>query len=248
MIPTPHIEVADKNLFAKTVIMPGDPLRAKLIAENYLEDAKLINTVRNMFAYTGTYKGKKVSVMAHGMGIPSAGIYTAELFNHYDVDNIIRIGSCGSYVPEINVYDVVLVTEAYCESDYIEIVTGQKTRNIKPNEILTKHISETAKQLQIPIISAKVHCTDVFYRKEFNEYIKIHAEQGCKAVEMESVALFANAQAYGKKAACLLTVSDSFITKEVTTSQERQMALTKMIEIALESNTSFETNKSLELI
>lgn len=235
MIPTPHIEAKNKDDFAKTVIMPGDPLRAKLIAETYLKDIKLVNSVRNMLGFTGTYKGKKLTIMAHGMGIPSAGIYTAELFNNYDVDQIIRIGSCGSYVPEIKVYDVLLVTESYCESDYIEIVTGEKTRVAKPDASLTAHIAKTAESLGLPVTQAKVHCTDVFYRKNFDDYIKIHSEHGCKAVEMETVAIFANAKAYGKKAACLLTVSDSFVTKEITTSQERQNSFTKMIEIALAS-------------
>lgn len=235
MIPTPHIEAKNKDDFAKTVIMPGDPLRAKLIAETYLKDIKQVNSVRNMLGFTGTYKGKKLTIMAHGMGIPSAGIYTAELFNNYDVDQIIRIGSCGSYVPEIKVYDVLLVTESYCESDYIEIVTGQKTRVAKPDVSLTAHIAKTAESLNLSITQAKVHCTDVFYRKNFDDYINIHSEHGCKAVEMETVAIFANAKAYGKKAACLLTVSDSLVTKEVTSSQERQNSFTKMIEIALAS-------------
>lgn len=235
MIPTPHIEASDKDEFAKTVIMPGDPLRAKLIAETYLKNARLVNSVRNMLGYTGTYKGKKLTIMAHGMGMPSAGIYTAELFNYYDVDNIIRIGSCGAYVPEVKVYDVLLVTESYCESDYIEIVTGEKTRTIKPDLSLTEHIAMIVKKLNLPVSKAKVHCTDVFYRKDFDDYLSIREQHGCKAVEMETAAIFANAKAYGKKAACLLTVSDSLVTKEVTTSQERQNSFTNMIEIALAS-------------
>ena len=235
MIPTPHIEVKDKELFAKTVIMPGDPLRAKMIAETYLQSPQLINTVRNMLAYTGTYHGKKVTIMGHGMGIPSAGIYSAELFNNYDVDKIIRIGSCGSYVADINIYDVVLVTESYCESDFVEIVTGQKTRTAKPSAKLTDHIAFTAERMQIPLPKAKVHCADVFYRKNFDDYKMIEKKYGCRVVEMESVAIFANAQAYGKEAACLLSVTDDFITKEATTSEQRLHALTQMIEIALNS-------------
>ncbi|WP_119328084.1 purine-nucleoside phosphorylase [Cysteiniphilum halobium] len=235
MIPTPHIEAKSKDDFAKTIIMPGDPLRAKLIAETYLKDIKLVNSVRNMLGFTGTYKGKKLTIMAHGMGMPSAGIYTAELFNHYDIDQIIRIGSCGSYVPEINVYDVLLVTESYCESDYVEIVTGEITRVVKPDAELTAHIAVTADKLNLSVTQVKVHCSDVFYRKNFDDYINIYNDHGCKAVEMETAAIFANAKAYGKKAACLLTVSDSLVTKEVTTSQERQNSFTKMIEIALAS-------------
>lgn len=235
MIPTPHIEAKSKGDFAKTVIMPGDPLRAKLIAEIYLKDAKLINGVRNMLGFTGLYQGKKLTIMAHGMGMPSAGIYTAELFHNYDVDQIIRIGSCGAYVSEIKVYDVILVTESYCESDYIEIVTGEKTRLVHPNAELTAHIAATADKLNITLAQFKVHCADVFFRKNFDDYVDIHNEHGCKVVEMETAAIFANAKAYGKKAACLLTVSDSLVTKEITTSEERQNSFTKMIEVALAS-------------
>lgn len=235
MIPTPHIEANSKSDFAKTVIMPGDPLRAKLIAERYLEDFKLVNSVRNMLGYTGTYEGKKLTVMAHGMGMPSAGIYTAELFNNYNVDTIIRIGSCGSYTRNIKVYDVLLVTESYCESDYLEIVTGEISKVVHPDTNLTKHIEHTAKKLQIDISQAKVHCSDVFYRKNFDDYILFHEKYKCQAVDMESAAIFANAKAYGKKAACLLTVSDSLVTKEVTTSEERQNSFRKMIELALAS-------------
>ncbi|WP_119343576.1 purine-nucleoside phosphorylase [Facilibium subflavum] len=235
MIPTPHIEAKDKDLFAKTVIMPGDPLRAKLIADKYLKNYQQINQVRNMLAFTGTYKGKKLTVMGSGMGMPSMGIYSRELFADYDVENIIRIGSCGSYDEAIKVYDVILTTESYCESDFIEIVTGEKTRLVKPTESLNAKISAVAESRDIDIVKAKVHCSDVFYRKNFDDYQSIFKTQGCRVVEMESAALFANAKAYGKSAACLLTVSDSLVTKEVTTAEERQNSFTQMIELALAS-------------
>ena len=130
MIPTPHIEVDNKDLIAETVIISGDPLRVKMISESYLENSVVINSTRNMLGYTGVFNNKKVTVMSHGMGMPSMGIYSAELYNFYNVSNIIRIGSCGSYSSDINLYDVVLVSESFCESNYIELVTGDKLRFI----------------------------------------------------------------------------------------------------------------------
>lgn len=172
-LPTPHIETLRKEEFAKTVIMPGDPLRAKYIADNYLENVTRVNAVRNMFGYTGTYKGKKVSVMGSGMGMASMGIYAYELFKYYDVDNIIRVGSAGSYKEEFKVYDVVLVEESYCESDFVEIVTGDKARDVKSSEELNKDLEESAKRQNIELKKAKAHCTDVFYRKNSDDYKKL---------------------------------------------------------------------------
>ncbi|MFZ9035052.1 MAG: purine-nucleoside phosphorylase [Francisellaceae bacterium] len=235
MIPTPHIEVTDKSKFAKTVIMPGDPLRAKFIAETFLENAECINTVRGMLGYTGFYKGKRVSVMGSGMGMPSIGIYSYELFAFYDVERIVRIGSCGSYTADLNLYDVVLVTESHCESDFIEIVTGEKTREIKPSAEFNDELKTAAKTVDVELIEIKAHSTDVFYRKNFDDYKKMYTEYGCEVAEMETAALFANAVATGKQAACLLTVSDSLVTHESTSSDERQNAFTKMMEVALES-------------
>lgn len=232
-LPTPHIEVTNKDQFAKTVIMPGDPLRARFIAENYLENVEKINNVRNMFAYTGTYKGHKVSVMGSGMGMPSMGIYAHELFNDYDVENIIRVGSCGSYDGNYNVYDVVLIDSTYGESDFIEIVTGDKVKDIEPSSELNDTLEISAKHQNIKIKKAKAHCTDVFYRKNFNDYVEISKEHNCQVVEMETAALFAVAKSLGKKASALMTVSDSFVTGESTTSEERQDTFTKMMEVAL---------------
>ena len=233
MIPSPHIEVKEKDLFAKTVIMPGDPLRAKFIAEHYLENPQLINRVRNVLAFTGTFRGKKVTVMGSGMGMASIGIYSHELYAFYDVENIIRVGSCGAYTKALNVYDVVLTEKSYCESDFIEIVSGEKTRIARPTKALNAKIMQAAENLDVPLKPVCVHCSDVFYRKNFNDYQKIADGQGCEVVEMESAALFANAKAQGKNAACLLTVSDHLVTKEGTSSEERQHAFTQMIEIAL---------------
>ncbi len=233
LIPTPHIELEDKNKIAKTVLMPGDPLRAKFIAEKYLKDVEQFNTVRNMFGYTGTYNGKKISVMGSGMGMPSIGIYSYELFAFYDVEHIIRIGSAGAYTDKLNLYDVVLATKAWSESTFADIVLGDKYSELDSSEELNKKIIESAKKLDIPLTCGTIHSSDVFYRKNFDDYKDIYNKHECLCVEMESFALFANAKATGKKATCLITISDNLVTKEATTAQERQEAFNHMMEIAL---------------
>lgn len=232
---TPHIQSNSKDDFGKTVLMPGDPLRAEYIANTYLEDVKKINSVRNMYGFTGYYKGKKVTVMGSGMGMPSIGIYSYELFNTYGVENIIRIGSAGSYSPKANVYDVVLATSAYSETSYAKVAFGYEENIMDSNKELFEKITETAKELNYPIIKDIIHSSDVFYRDHGDVFKDVVEKYGCVAVEMESFALFANAKHLGKKAACLLTISDSFITHEVTTSEERQTSFNKMMEIALET-------------
>ncbi len=232
MIPTPHIELEDKSLLAETVLMPGDPLRAKKIAETYLENIVQINSVRGMLGFTGTYKGKKISVMGSGMGMPSIGIYSYELYSFYGVKNIIRVGSCGSYSPDLNVYDVFLCDEAYSESTYAKVQSGYESNIIEASSELLERLRNSAKDLGIELHEGRVHSSDVFYRQN-SDYKKIAEETGSKVVEMESFALFSNAKVLGKNAACLLTVSDSFATGEATTSEERQNAFTKMMEIAL---------------
>lgn len=233
-IPTPHIEVKEKSEIAKTVLMPGDPLRAKFIAENFLENVKQFNGVRNMFGYTGTYKGKPISVMGSGMGMPSIGIYSYELFAFYDVENIIRIGSCGAYAKELNLYDVILVDECWSESTYALVQSGYNKSTINASAVLNDKADKVAKELNIPIHRGCIHSSDVFYRQNFDSYKEIRDLHGCIAVEMESFALFANAKVLGKSATCLLTVSDSLVTGALTTSEERQSAFTKMMSIALE--------------
>lgn len=235
MIPTPHISVEDKNLIAKTVLMPGDPLRAKYIADNFLEDVEQFNTVRNMFGYTGTYKGEKVSVMGSGMGMPSIGIYSYELFAFYDVEKIIRIGSAGSYTSDLKVFDVVLATDAWSESSYAKTMTGFEDEFISGSTNLNSIIKDCAKEQNIKLIENTIHSSDVFYRKNFDDFKRINKEKGCVCVEMESFALFANAQFLNKEAACLLTISDSLVTKEATTSEEREKKLNEMIIVALEA-------------
>lgn len=235
MIPTPHIELTDRLLIAKTVLMPGDPLRAKYIADNFLTQVVQINTVRNMWGFTGYFGKKKVTVMGSGMGMPSIGIYSFELFKFYDVENIIRIGSCGSYTKDLNLYDVVLVKDAYSESSYAKTMGVSSRKILASSKSLDNRILKAGAKLGYDIHVATVHSSDVFYRLNPEEFKMIHEKYGADAVEMESFALFANAKALNKKAACLLTVSDSLITHEATTAQERQEAFTKMMEIALNS-------------
>ena len=230
---TPHNE-AKKEDIAKTVLMPGDPLRAKFIAETFLEDYKLVNTVRNIFAYTGTYKGKKVTVMASGMGMPSIGIYSYELFKFYDVDTIIRIGSAGAYTDELNLYDVVLVDGSYSESTFAKTQAGEERNILYGNKEINEHIKEVAKRMNIDLHFHNIHSSDVFY-KENDNFRELFDKYGCYAVEMESFALFHNANVLGKKAACLLTISDNLVTHAETTSEERQNSFKQMLELALES-------------
>jgi purine-nucleoside phosphorylase len=232
---TPHIEVNDKDLFAKTVLMPGDPLRAKFVADTYLTDVKLINTVRNMYAYTGYYKGKKITVMGSGMGMPSIGIYSYELYNVYGVENIIRIGSCGSYSKDVNVYDVIIVNESYSESSYAKVAYNYDENILKASPKLIEDLNDSANKLKIPVINSSIHSSDVFYRNHGDVFTDVRDAYGCVAVEMESFALFANAQHLGKNAACILTVSDSLVTHEATTALERQTSFNKMMEIALDA-------------
>jgi len=221
---------AKKGEIAKTVIMPGDPLRAKFIAENYLDDYKEVNHVRNMFGYTGTYKGKQITVMGSGMGIPSMAIYSYELYDYYDVDNIIRIGSCGGYLPEMDLFDVVLVEATFSRSSFAKVAFGYEEDLMYPDEELTKKIEEVANSKNKHIYKGVVSCGDAFYR---NREIEQTDPYKTIAGEMESFALFANAKYLNKKAACMLTVSDK--KERITTPEERQLALREMIEIALDT-------------
>ena len=233
-IPTPHISCEDATLIAKTVLMPGDPLRAKYIADTYLTDVICFNVTRNMFGFTGKYNGKKITVMGSDMGQPSIGIYSYELFKFYDVENIIRIGSAGSYSSDLAVYDTVLVTEAYSESSFAKVAFGIGSKSLKSNNSINNKLRKAAVKLGIELKEAKVHSSDVFYCHDSNRWLNVKEKFGCKAVEMESFALFANAKALGKKASCLLTISDSFVTSEATTAEERQNSFNNMMKIALE--------------
>lgn len=233
-IPTPHIAATEKEKIAKTVLLPGDPLRAKMIADTFLENVEQFNTTRGMLGFTGTYKGRRISVMGSGMGMPSAGIYSYELFAGYDVENIVRIGSCGAYTEDLNLYDTILVEDAWSESTYAKTQNGYASDVIKANEELVAKLEQISKDIEIPVVKTRVHSSDVFYRENFLEYKDIRDNHGCTCVEMEAFAIFHNANVLGKKAACLLTVSDNLATSELTTAEERQTAFTDMMKIALE--------------
>lgn len=232
-MPTPHIE-AKKEDIAKVVLMPGDPLRAKLIAEKYLEDYKLVNSVRNMLAYTGTYKGMRITVFASGMGNPSIGIYSYELYKFYDVEKIIRIGSCGANSEDIDLYSLILADKSYSRSAYDDILNGENVPYSESSMEMNQTILTTAKEINYDVLYGNISCTDVFY-SELENPSRLYNDYGCLGTEMESFALFLNAKKLKKQAACLLTVSDNIITKEQTTSEERQNAFTDMIFLALES-------------
>ena len=231
---TPHNQ-ANMGDIAKVVLMPGDPLRAKFIAETFLEDVVQFNSVRNMFGYTGTYKGTKVSVMGSGMGMPSIGIYSYELFSQYGVEAIIRIGSAGSYVEDVKVFDVVMATGAFSETSYAKTMDGDTDDIQYSTEELNIKLREAAKELGISMHERIIHSSDCFYHDRAEELSKILKEKDCVAVEMESFALFHNAKHLNKKAACLLTISDSLVTHEETTAEERQTSFTNMMKIALEA-------------
>ncbi len=243
---TPHIE-ANPGDFADVVLMPGDPMRAKLIAETYLEDPKLVNQVRGILGYTGTYKGNRISVMASGMGMPSIGIYSYELFSVYDVKAIIRIGSAGSYVPELALGDVVLTEYAWSESTFGKVQNGSNEEIKHPSSRLNTAIQAAADQLGEQLAVAPVHSTDVFYQEGPVDYFKtVHAEHGCACVEMESFGLFHNADALGREAACLLTISDSFVSEEKMSAAERQNSFHKMINVALETAAAYKVTQQYE--
>lgn len=232
---TPHNSAAMGD-FAKTVLMPGDPLRAKFIAEHFLDDAKLVTSVRNIYGYTGTYKGVPVSVMASGMGMPSIGIYSHELYNFYGVENIIRIGSAGSYREWLNVMDVTLAEAAVSRSSFARVQGGCQDTAIKPSEELNSVIRQKAEVLGINCKMSVVHSSDVFYRDPSQgTWQDIAEDTKSDCVEMESFALFHIANMCGKRAACLLTISDSFVNHVELTAEERQNSFTEMMTLALES-------------
>ncbi|MBQ9011747.1 MAG: purine-nucleoside phosphorylase [Bacilli bacterium] len=232
---TPHIE-AEKNQIAKTVIMPGDPLRAKLIAENFLDDCKLVNKVRNIYAYTGKYKGKEITVMASGMGMPSIGIYAYELFTVYDVDTIIRIGSSGALSQNLNLFDIVLSNEACTYSNYAKTTSGEDIHIAYPNKQLNEQIIKTAKDLNKTLVVGKTLTSDIFDIYALNkDYFESTIPADALACEMEAFALFFLAEKLNKKAACLMTVVDSKFTNKQATAEDREKHLSDMIKITLES-------------
>ena len=232
---TPHIG-AKLGEIAKTVIMPGDPKRAKFIAETYLENAKLVSEIRGIPAYTGNYKGKEVTIMASGMGMPSMGIYSYELYKFYDVETIIRVGSCGAYQEDIDLYSVINVQSAYSTSSFGRVQSKDERDILNATDKIYQRITKTAQETNKEILTGTIYSSDIFYYEDgacdINDLVQNHH---CLAVEMESFALFHNADVLGKQAACILTVSDNIITHKETTPEEREKIFTNMIELALDS-------------
>jgi len=229
--PTPHNDAKVGDI-AATVLMPGDPLRAEFIAATYLESAVCFNRVRGMLGFTGTYKGARLSVMGSGMGIPSMAIYSYELYDFYGVENIIRIGSCGAYLPEFKCHEIILATASHSESTFFEVMAGRAEKVTYPSDALNAVINAAAGELGVPLINGPVHSGDCFYNTRADYYLTERGT-GALAAEMESFALFANAAVLGKRAACILTVSDNIATREAVSAQARQNAFRGMMEIAL---------------
>ncbi len=229
---TAHIS-AKKGDIAETILLPGDPLRAKFIAETFLKDLVQFNAVRNMFGYTGTYNGKRVSVMGSGMGIPSIGIYSYELISFYGVKNLIRVGSCGAYNEELKLYDIILGMGACTNSNYAHQFDLPGTYSAIASWDLLYRAKKVADEKAIDVHVGNILSSDVFYNANPDVYKK-WASMGVLAVEMEAYALYMNAAAAGANALTILTVSDSLVTKLETTSSERESGFTKMMEIALE--------------
>ena len=234
---TPHNEAKLEDI-ANIVIMPGDPLRAKYIADNFLEDSKLVNSVRGMYAYTGNYKGKRITIMASGMGMPSMGIYAYELYKIYNVDSIIRIGSCGSYSPDLKLFDIVLSETCFCEGNFALTMNNDNCHIVSSDTTLNKIIEETAQKNNIKLTKGNTLCTDCFdlYMSDVNKFLD-RLPEGFNPIsaEMEAFALFYTAKVLNKKASCLMSVVDSKYIKEVATPEERQTGLNNMIKLALES-------------
>ena len=228
---TPHIS-AEKGDFAKTVLMPGDPLRAKFIADTFLKDVRQVTGVRGMLGFTGTYEGRPISVMGSGMGMPSIGIYSYELFKFYDVDNIIRVGSVGSISPRLKLRDVVLGQAACTDSNYPRQYGLDGTFSPIADFTLLESAVSAARRLGVETAVGNLLSSDVFYRR--TEDTLAWGRLGVLAVEMESAALYCNAAEAGKRALAVCTVSDNLLTGEALSTTERQTSFTQMITLALE--------------
>ncbi|MFM7672654.1 MAG: purine-nucleoside phosphorylase [Bacteroidota bacterium] len=228
-----HIS-AIKGQIADVVLMPGDPLRARFMVDKYLSKAELVSQTRNVLFYTGSFKGKKITIGASGMGCPSIGIYSYELFSFYDVRSIIRLGTCGSYTPDLGLFDLLLADAACSESTYAKYAWGLDTDSISSPGESRKKIEEAAANGSHRLRHGNIHSSDIFFRKD-PALPAIASNYNCLAVEMEAFALFANAQELGRSAATLLTVSDVIPTKQKISADQRETALLPMMELALES-------------
>lgn len=235
---TPHINAKIDDI-APIVLAPGDPLRAKYIAENFLQDYQLVNTTRNILAYTGFYKGKKITVFSTGMGIPSMGIYCYELYKYYNVKQIIRIGSCGSYSKDLKLLDTVLVDNSYTESNFAYTLNNEDCHFVEATTNLNIEIEKTASSLNIPITKGNIFCSEVFdkYIMDYSMVVNRFPKQyNIIGSEMESFALFYLAKYFNKQAACLLTVVDTIAEKGEISSEDREKSLNNMIILALETS------------
>ena len=228
-----HI-AAKPGEIAPIVLMPGDPLRAKHIADNYLEDVELVSATRNVFYFTGNYKGIRLTIGASGMGCPSIGIYSYELYKEYSVECIMRIGTCGAYFTSIGLFDLINAEKAFSESTYAKYAFGYEESGFDHQGRMYELINETAKKLDLKLLTGNIHSGDPFYRID-PAIPKIVTENNCLAAEMEAFALFANAKHFNKTAACLLTVSDIIPARKMITAEERERSLGEMTKLALES-------------
>ena len=232
LYPTPHIKSTPAD-FAETVLMPGDPLRAKFVAEHFLTEARLVNNVRGIQGYTGFYRGKRVSVMASGMGQPSIGIYSYELYHEFDVDSIIRVGSCGAFLPELHARDIILAMGACTNGNYAAQYDLPGTFCPIADFDLLRRAADECQKAGVNYRVGNIFSSDMFYNDANTDMD--WAKMGVLGVEMESAALYCNAARAGKKALCICTVSDPFLhPEEKLTPEERQTSFNQMIEIALQ--------------
>ncbi len=234
---TPHIR-AKENEFAKTVLMPGDPLRAKYIAENFLDNVVLVNDVRNMLGYTGEYKGKKISVMGSGMGMPSIGIYSYELIKFYGVENVVRVGSCGAINEDLNLYDIILANGASTNSNFQSTYKLNGIHSATASFELLLSAYKSCEKLGVKPHVGNVLSSDIFYHDDPNEW-KNWQKMGVLAIEMEAHALYLNCNRLGANGLTILTVSDSLVTGEETTATERERSFNQMIEVALNMDEAY---------
>lgn len=229
VIATPHI-VCEKNMIAKTVIMPGDPNRSKFIAQNFLEKPELVNDIRGVQGYTGTYKGKRVTVMASGMGNASMGIYSYELFNFFDVEKIIRVGTCGALKEDVELGEIMIAADVWTSTNYAGMFERQE-HHLHASRSLQEEATNKAKQLGFGCFAGAICCTDTFYSDEGNRQAK---ERGCIGVEMESAALYYNAKECGKEALTICSVSDNIVTGKALDAKARETNFKNMMILALE--------------
>lgn len=232
-MPTPHIS-AEKGDFAPSILLPGDPLRARHIAENFLDDAREVNAVRNMLGYTGSYQGTPISVMGTGMGIPSASIYATELITEYGVERLVRVGSCGGILPSVKIRDVILAIGACTDSGVNRVRYGNFDFAATADFALLRAAAEAAEAKGVEVKVGNVHSADLFYTPDAKAFDRMES-MGVLAVEMEAAGLYGVAAEKGGRALTIATVSDHVRTGEATSSEERQQTFDDMVEIALEA-------------